>query len=107
MDAAHYPYGKIKLFPGDKVELTYIGRQQSLFNKRDLKRLFGWTCGMRYSGEVKERDYGLVVELRNIENNSLECTHCIYNIEKDIADGFVFSDVEVNRNKQLQLNFNS
>lgn len=41
------------------------------------------------------------------ENNSLECTHCVYNIEKYIADGFVFSDVIVKRNKQLQLNFNS
>lgn len=105
MDAAHYPYGKIKLFPGDKVELTYIGRQQSLFNKRDLKRLFGWTCGMKYSGEVKERGNGLVVELRNIESNSLECTHYVYNIEKYIADGFVFSDVVITKNKQLQLTF--
>lgn len=105
MDVVHYPYGKIKLFPGDKVELTYIGRQQSLFNKRDLKRLFGWTCGMKYSGEVKERGYGLVVELRNVENNSLECTHHVYNIEKYIVDGFVFSDVVITKNKQLQLTF--
>lgn len=107
MDIVHYPYGKIKLFPGDKVELTYTGRQKSLLSKRDLKRLCGWTCGMKYSGEVKERSYGLVVELRNVENNSLECTHCVYNIEKYIADGFVFSDVIIKRNKQLQLNFNS
>lgn len=106
MDIVHYPYGKIKLFPGDKVKFDYVGRQDSQINKRDLKRLFGWTRGMRYSGEVKERDYRLLVELRNAESNSLECTHCVYNIEKYIADGLV-SDVVVNRNKQLQLNFNS
>lgn len=106
MDVEHYPFGKIKLFLGDKVEFTYVGRQNSQISKRDLKRLSGWTHGMRYSGEVKERDYRLLVELRNAESNSLECTHCIYNIEKYIADGLV-SDVVVKRNKQLQLNFNS
>lgn len=94
----HYPYRTVTLLPGDSINVEYTQLPAGIFNSSTLKRLFGWTEGMQYTGLVRYQRKGegvtansLVVEFLDSKTNRHQCTHPVYNIELMIKKGELFN----------------
>lgn len=92
----HYPQRSITLLPGDEIKVTYRQRPV-VFNSSTLKRLCGWTEGMRYKGCVRQQRKGecvtdgtIVVEFYDIKTGKRQCTHPVYNIELMAVKGELY-----------------
>lgn len=93
----HYPQRTVTLLPGDEIKVTYRQRPV-VFNPSTLKRLCGWTEGMRYKGCVRHQrkgecvtDGSIVVDFYDIKTGKQQCTHAVYNIELMVVKGELYN----------------
>ena len=95
----HYPQRTVTLHLGDEIRATYRQRPNAPVRivPATLKRLSGWTEGMRYKGVVRHvrkgeilADYSFVVDFFDEKTGKHQCTHIAYNVEAFIAKGELY-----------------